>query len=1142
MKSLFIFEALLLQICFVFILFMSDSCSHNRSYEAKGLVKTATIKPPIIVPAGTPKIFLLDTCVPPYYIKIPLKDSVDHVYNTIAGPLHIKLGPSTVKPADFFVDMPVYDADKGLAINSIIGGFQDKSGNLWLGTNGGGLTRYDGSSSVTFTVAQGLGNNQIRDIAEDSIGNLWFVMGGGGVAKYDGRMFTNLTTQNGLASNEVRSVTIDKKGNIWFGTYGGGVSCYDGKSFKNYTTAQGLASNKILSSIEDKDGNLWFGTEWEGVCKYDGNKFTKFTSTQGLVSYSVGCMAKDINGNLWFGTAEGISKYDGKIFTNFATEQGLANNNINCIREDRNGKLWIGTYGGGISQYNGKAFLNFTTKQGLADNFVTRIFEDKSGNLWFGTSGGVNCYRGNSIINFTTSQGLSNNTVRSILKDSKGNLWFGTNEGGVCRFDGNFFTHFTTSQGLYNNKVHSILEDRKGDLWFGSNGGVARYDGKSFTNFTTGQGLGGMGVRHILEDDKGNLWFCTETGGITKYDGKKFITYNKTTGLPGNDIRSIVEDKYGNFWIGTHGAGICRFNGKTFTIFNTDQGLANNFVFSMRKDTKGNIWICTGNGGISILKSETIEKLDNQKTNEPGFKIFENFTTEEGLADNVVYDVSEDKHGNMLAGTNLGITLIKGGAGSNEFINRDSLEYYHWKVGYPIKDVNTQAMYTDNSGIIWLGTSGGLIRFDYAAMHKDSHPPEVRIKTMKVNNENVTWYNLLLNKKAKNDSLSRNKLLQSLLVEEAIVFGGNKNQQLRDSLQKKFGDIHFDSITPYYPLPVNLKLPYKHNSVTFSFSAIEPARPAQVHYQYMLKNYDKDWSPITTQTTATFGNINEGNYTFKVKAQSPDGIWSEPVGYSFQVLPPLWRSKGFILLYIITICAILFFSIRYRVASVRKKEQEKAKHEKDLLELEAKALRAQMNPHFIFNCLNSIKSMMQEQQTEKGIIYLTTFSKLIRTLFNNADKKLISLYDEIETCKFYLQLEAMRFDTKFSYSVNVDDNIDLKSIQVPALIIQPFIENAIWHGIVPRNTGGKVSLNVLRKGVVIEVIIDDDGIGREASAQNKSTSGLAHQSKGVNLTQSRLELNNLLQQRQAKLETIDKKDETGTATGTKVIITIKEEV
>jgi LytS/YehU family sensor histidine kinase len=222
-------------------------------------------------------------------------------------------------------------------------------------------------------------------------------------------------------------------------------------------------------------------------------------------------------------------------------------------------------------------------------------------------------------------------------------------------------------------------------------------------------------------------------------------------------------------------------------------------------------------------------------------------------------------------------------------------------------------------------------------------------------------------------------------------------------------------------------------------------------------------------------------------------------------------------------------------------EKQKSIHEKELVELEAKALRAQMNPHFIFNSLNSIKSLIQQNENEKSITYLTTFSKLIRNLFNNMDKREISLYDEIETCKLYLQLEAMRFDTKFSYTVNVDESIDLKSMEVPALIIQPFIENAIWHGIVPRNNGGKVSLNVISKNGVIEIVIDDNGIGREASQQNKSASGHAHQSKGVNLTQTRLELNNLLQKRQARLEVNDKRDEKGTATGTTVIIKIKEE-
>ena len=238
---------------------------------------------------------------------------------------------------------------------------------------------------------------------------------------------------------------------------------------------------------------------------------------------------------------------------------------------------------------------------------------------------------------------------------------------------------------------------------------------------------------------------------------------------------------------------------------------------------------------------------------------------------------------------------------------------------------------------------------------------------------------------------------------------------------------------------------------------------------------------------------------------------------------------------------LVYFIIHY-VQRVRREEEQKASLRIQMLELEAHALRAQMNPHFIFNCLNSIKSLMLEKEIDKGVSYLITFSKLIRTLFNNADKKEISLFDEIETCRLYLQLEAVRFDTKFSYTVSTDGNLDMKSVLVPALIVQPFIENSIWHGIVPGGMAGKVELKVIKQTDGIDIIVEDDGIGREASMRNNSASNFAHQSKGVNLTQSRLKLDNLLQQRQASIETIDKKNEKGIAMGTKVILKIKEEL
>jgi hypothetical protein len=274
------------------------------------------------------------------------------------------------------------------------------------------------------------------------------------------------------------------------------------------------------------------------------------------------------------------------------------------------------------------------------------------------------------------------------------------------------------------------------------------------------------------------------------------------------------------------------------------------------------------------------------------------------------------------------------------------------------------------------------------------------------------------------------------------------------------------------------------------------------------------------------------------------GLWKIEGNTLDAWIADFWEEYLFnlpVLLFMFSAWVLIYFLFHYGALLEKKAaEQLKSKYEKDFLELEARSLRAQMNPHFIFNCLNSIKALMQEKEIDKGVIYLTTFSKLIRTLFHNADKKEITLYDEIETCKLYLQLEAMRFDEKFSFTVNVDPDMDLKSIYVPALIVQPFVENSIWHGIIPKQTGGYVNLLVTQNDNAVEVVIDDDGIGRGASKQNKAKNRVTHQSKGVNLTQSRLELDGILQQRKLELQAIDKHDEFGNAIGTKVILKIEE--
>ncbi len=264
----------------------------------------------------------------------------------------------------------------------------------------------------------------------------------------------------------------------------------------------------------------------------------------------------------------------------------------------------------------------------------------------------------------------------------------------------------------------------------------------------------------------------------------------------------------------------------------------------------------------------------------------------------------------------------------------------------------------------------------------------------------------------------------------------------------------------------------------------------------------------------------------------PPGFASPPffrfaLGFYYQVM--IWTSAW----------TAVYFFVQY-IRKIKKAENEKADLKIKLLESEARALRAQMNPHFIFNCLNSIKALINKNENDKALNYLTVFSRLILSLFHNSDKREVGLYEELETCKLYTQLEKMRFGDKVDFVFDIDRSINLKSFRVPALIIQPFIENAIWHGLVPKESGGKILVSAKENKGIIHCTIDDDGIGRKLSQQYKNHYESTYQSKGIGLTRSRLELDKMLNDRDNMIDISDKIDLNGKPAGTRIILTFNQ--
>jgi len=739
-------------------------------------------------------------------------------------------------------DFMNYTEKQGLPNNFVVCMAEDKNSDLWFGTDGGGVCKYDGKDLTILTEKEGLINNAVWSMLCDKDNNMWFGSAGGGVCKFNGTDFTWFNKEDGFASNYVISLAEDRKGNIWMGTYGDGLYKYEpkvagGKKFTAYTEEDGLNSGIITSIIEDKKGNIWLATDGGGACKFNGNSFTNYTESAGLVSNSINSLIEDNAGNIWFATNDkGVCKYDGSTFICFTEYEGLSGSSILCLLQDRNEDLWFGTGGHGVTKYDRSCFTHFSKKEGLSNNAVYKTYEDHAHNLWFGTNGGGVCkYDGENFYSYGAEQGLNNNRVWSILEDSENNMWFGTNGDGICKFDGKNFYQYTEEEGLSGNQVYCMMQDCRKNFWFGTNsGGVCFFDGKNFTHYTKEEGFGSDIVYSIMEDTDRNIWFGTDGGGAIKFDGKKFTAFTKKEGLSSNVVYSILQDNYHNLWFGTDEGGVCKFDGKKFTAYTEKEGLSNNRVWSMVQDMHSNIWLGTESG----LTRMSLRR--NQKAPE--------FTT---------YDLSDG------------------------FLGSDALQ---------------NSVYEDSKGFIWWGTGKMLTRYDPSQDMPDDKAPIMHLKNIKVHFEDVPWADL------------------ARAAEDPATAKDPKND--------KYSGVEFTKLNKWYPIPEELSLPHGHNHLTFNYVGINFKSQNKILYQYIMEGLEENWTPATPKTEAVYGNLPAGKYTFKVKALNKDGVWSEALTYSFSIRPPWWQTWWFrILSAILFMLAIMGF-FRYRTAALRQRQKE----------------------------------------------------------------------------------------------------------------------------------------------------------------------------------------------------------------------------
>lgn len=980
-----------------------------------------------------------------------------------------------------------YSVKDGVAQSQVFSLLQDHRGYLWMGTRGGGLTRFDGTEFKTFSIKDGLTNNYVSCVKEDAAYNVW-IGTNNGLCEYNGLVFKKYYPQGEHTQCSVQDIAFDAQGRKWLAT-NAGVFLQDNKGFTNITELL-QEKNRIINTIHaDCKGNVWYGNS-EGLFRITetNGKYSviKYDKARGFMNNSITCINEDQEGNLWMGTyGDGAYVYDGKRFFRIDLQLELYKQTVLDIYFDSRDNVWLSTLSHGVCQYNrvSKSFSWLTEQEGLSNNHVRSTIQDKSGNYWFGTSGGGVCnYFGKQFTVYDKSSGLGGNFIYSIFRDSRNRLWIGTSDRGLSLLDSSRFYNFNQSNGFENVKIKAIAEDDNGILYFGTDGqGVYTYDG---SGFSTIEELNKKYIRAMVKDKDGNLWIATAGAGLyqLKPGSPKPVVKNYSTkeGLLHNRLTCLLYDKTGRLWYGTENNGIgYLFNGAIQkTAISTTNGLPSNAIRCMAEDKTGYLWLGTAGDGIASMPFY-----------QGDFRI-KTYNHTNGLMSSNIYLICTDVHNNLFTGTETGLDYV--------YLDKDRkpLEIKHYSKGEGFTGIETcqNAVFTDADGTIWFGTINGLTKYNPANQVKNDHEPITNITNVKLAYEPIST-------------------------------------------------TAFKNYVSDWNTVSSLELPYDQNHLTFDFLAINFSNPDAVKYRWMLKGFDKDWSPASTTREITYSNLSSGSYTFMVKACNEDAVWNkQPVELAFHISPPFWLRWWFITLVIITIAGLVFALFKWRINRIKAKaaeEQKKTQMEKEILELEQKALRLQMNPHFIFNALNSIQSQIGTDNEQAARYYLAKFSRLMRQILDNSRQATITLEEEVNTLENYLLIEKFCNGDRFDYRITVDAALEKDYIKIPPMLLQPFIENAIKHGLkYIHEKRGMIEVTFSEKDNFLECTVADNGIGRtKAEEMNQNSKETYHQSTALLVTQERLDL--LQEDKNIRsLEIIDLYDTAGSALGTKVIVRI----
>ncbi|MBN2666182.1 MAG: histidine kinase [Bacteroidales bacterium] len=947
--------------------------------------------------------------------------------------------------------------------------------------------------------------------------------------KYPWREYT---VSDGLPQTQANQLYEDSRGFIWILTRNG-ISRFDGLEFRNYFRKDGLPSNLVNWILEDHQGTVWALT-LEGLSEYNGYgfRFFPYTERSSSENFAYACSLGDsialILKDLASGRNRMISFRKG-VYTDYSDKyDGFSHLNVVTFLPDRNsGDFVILDSLGHLWRYRNKEVTR------LGDLTAVSLRQDR-GKIIVQSSSESYEYSAGALIplNIINSTGRAEMNARgnvtglplvyfdgrevteidhpllsSYLIDSESNLWLGS-EVNLHRLLSTAFSYLTEDDGLPKN-TWAIARDRHGHIWFGSlTGELIEYDGKKLVPRIDHRKVfpGDLSFfKGSITSSDGTVYFSTKQG-VLIWDGYSF---SKLEGIPyDSQVCIIYEDPVDKSLLFGTGRGLYHLKNNKMSHYPDFVSTGHGVVEGIVREAENSYWLSAGKGVVLFEGGNAVRVRDTLVSSAITFTLVRDgrggvwVTSEEGLflkkgsSNSFTHGLPESINTSANSIIMMDSSRIMVGRMTDICIidlkkfyrgEADYFRLYNATDGFTGNDCLDNGIIRGSDGRFWIMASGSVIILDDKKLRRNSHPPRITVTDVEFETDSLTW--------------------ESLKIPE--LFYGRQGPVILTNLQ---------------------------NNLRFRYTGILTTNPEKVMYQHRLAGHEDVWSGYSSEGEAIYMNLKPGHYEFQLKAVNSDGV-STQRSYSlgFNIIPALWQRLGFKIGFAaIAGLILMFLSFLIARRSIRKKEQE-TQLRNELIRLQMNSILRQFDPHFTFNVISSVGSVIMKGSAESAYDYIVALSGLLRSSIADGSIMIRTLSDEIDFVRRYCELQKLRFRERFTYSVDIGEGTDLQRL-LPKMTIQTFVENSVKHGIENRKEGGSIGVRVGRLNDAMLIIVSDNGVGREAAA----ASGKQGFGQGIRTIERIFEFMSRFNREKAGFEIHDLSDASGNAAGTEIRIIVPD--